>query len=129
MGVMSETVSAILDLAALDGTRFSYCVVAVLAGAYLKGYTGFGASMLWMTSLSLVLPPLQVVPMVLMFEVVTSIALLPQIRKEVRWRSIGWLLLATWVATRATAYKIIFPSITWLGSHHSEPPAPSSSCS
>ena len=30
---------------------------------------------------------------------------------------------------RATAYKIIFPSITWLGSHHSEPPAPSSSCS
>ena len=30
---------------------------------------------------------------------------------------------------RATAYKIIVPSITWLGSHHSEPPAPSSSCS
>ena len=34
-----------------------------------------------------------------------------------------------YMIVRATAYKIIFPSITWLGSHHSEPPAPSSSCS
>ena len=76
-----------------------YGLAAVLAGAYLKGYTGFGASMFWMTSLSLVLPPLQVVPMVLMFEVVTSITLLPQIWREVRWRSIGLLLLGTWAAT------------------------------
>lgn len=96
---MSEIVSAILGLVGLDGPSFLYGVVAVLVGAYLKGYTGFGASMLWMTSLSLVLPPLQVVPMVLMFEVVTSIALLPQIWREVRWRSIGLLLLGTWVAT------------------------------
>ncbi len=99
MGVTSGTVSAVLDLVVLDGTGFLYCVVAVLAGAYLKGYTGFGASMLWMTSLSLVLPPLQVVPMVLMFEVITSVALLPQVWTEVRWRSIGLLLLATWAAT------------------------------
>ena len=29
------------------------CVAAVLVGAYIKGYSGFGASMLWVTSLSL----------------------------------------------------------------------------
>ena len=40
----------------------------------------------------------QVVPMVLMFEVVTSITLLPQIWQDVRWRSIALLLLGTWVA-------------------------------
>ena len=96
---MIETAIWILDAVGLDTPRFMYCIVAVAAGAYLKGYTGFGASMLWMTSLSLVLPPLQVVPMVLMFEVVTSITLLPGIWKEVRWRSIGLLLLGTWAAT------------------------------
>ena len=96
---MSEMLSGVLEATDLDGPGFLYGVAAVLAGAWLKGYTGFGASMLWMTSLSLVLPPLQVVPMVLMFEVVTSIALLPQVWKDVRWRSIGLLLLGTWAAT------------------------------
>ena len=96
---MSEIAAGILDAAGLDASTFLYCLVAVLAGAWLKGYTGFGASMLWMTSLSLVLPPLQVVPMVLMFEVATSVVLLPQIWQDVRWRSIALLLLGTWVAT------------------------------
>ena len=96
---MIEIPAWILDAVDLDTQRFVYCIAAVAAGAYLKGYTGFGASMLWMISLSLVLPPLQVVPMVLMFEVVTSIVLLPEIWKEVRWRSIGLLLLGTWAAT------------------------------
>ena len=96
---MGEIASGILNAVDLNASTFLYSVAAVLAGAYLKGYTGFGASMLWMTSLSLVLPPLQVVPMVLMFEVVTSITLLPQIWRDVRWRSIALLLLGTWAAT------------------------------
>lgn len=69
----------ILGAFELDAAGLVYSALAVIAGAYLKGYTGFGASMLWVTSLSLILPPLQVVPMVLMFEVATSIYLLPQI--------------------------------------------------
>ena len=96
---MNEIAGAIFDAVGLGVSSLLYCVVAVLAGAWLKGYTGFGASMLWMTSLSLVLPPLQVVPMVLMFEVATSITLLPQIWRDVRWRSIALLLLGTWAAT------------------------------
>lgn len=96
---MGETAGAVLNAAGLNASTFLYSLAAVLAGAYLKGYTGFGASMLWMTSLSLVLPPLQVVPMVLIFEVVTSIALLLQIWRDVRWRSIALLLLGNWVAT------------------------------
>ena len=96
---MIEIAGGILDATDLDVSSFAYGMVAVLAGAWLKGYTGFGASMLWMTSLSLVLPPLQVVPMVLMFEVVTSVTLLPQIWPDVRWRSIALLLLGTWAAT------------------------------
>ena len=103
---MSEIASGILDAAGLDASSFVYILVAVLAGAWLKGYTGFGASMFWMTNLSLVLPPLQIVPMVLMFEVATSITLLPQIWKDVRWRSIGLLLIGTWAATPVGIYAL-----------------------
>ncbi len=96
----------ILTLASLDLRTLLLCSAAVLAGAYLKGYTGFGASMLWVTSLSLILPPLQVVPMVLMFEVVTSIFLLPRIWSEIRWNSILALLVGTWIATPVGIYAL-----------------------
>ncbi len=70
---------SVLDALNLTPVALGFCIVAVLIGAFVKGYTGFGASMLWATSLSLVLPPLQIVPMVLMFEVATSIHLLPRV--------------------------------------------------
>ena len=81
-------------------------MLAVLVGAFIKGYTGFGASMVSVTSLSLVLPPLQVVPMVLMFEVATSIGLLRHVWREVEWRSLWLLLAGTCVATPAGIYAL-----------------------
>ena len=83
-----------------------YCIFAVLAGAYLKGYTGFGASMFWVTSLSIVLPPVEVVPMVLLFEVMTSFYLLPSIWRDIRWKSILTLLIGTWIATPLGIYGL-----------------------
>lgn len=96
----------ILTLLELNLSELTLCLIAVFAGAYLKGYTGFGASMLWVTSLSLILPPLQVIPMVLIFEVVTSIFLLPQIWKDVQWKSISLLLVGTWIATPFGIYAL-----------------------
>jgi hypothetical protein len=96
----------VLDSLNLTPVALGFCIVAVLIGAVVKGYTGFGASMLWATSLSLVLPPLQIVPMVLMFEVATSIHLLPQVWKEVEWRSLWLLLLGTWLATPVGIYAL-----------------------
>ena len=91
-----ETVLSVVDL---TPSSLGFCLIAVLAGAILKGYTGFGASMLWVTSLSLVLPPLEVVPMVLIFEVATSIYLLPVLWRQVEWKSIAVLLIGTWATT------------------------------
>ena len=69
--------------------------LAVLAGALIRGYTGFGASMVWVASLSLVYPPATVVPTVLMLEVLASITLLPTVFGAVQWRSMRWLLAST----------------------------------
>ena len=96
----------LLGVMNVDATVFAICIVAVLVGAFVKGYSGFGASMLWVTSLSLVLPPLEVVPMVLLFEVVSSIHLLPFVRREIEWRSVRTLLIGTWLATPIGIYAL-----------------------
>ncbi|MDJ0607665.1 MAG: sulfite exporter TauE/SafE family protein [Kiloniellales bacterium] len=68
-------------------------------GAVVKGLAGFGASMIWAAGLALVLPPRAVVPLVLIFEVASSLHLLPRIWRQVDWRSLRLLLVATWLAT------------------------------
>ena len=62
--------------------------------------------MLWVTGLSLLLPPLEVVPMVLMFEIVSSVHLLPAIWRRIDWRSVGLLLVGTLAATPAGVYAL-----------------------
>jgi uncharacterized protein len=96
---MLDALSNVSGAIGLSPAQLMVSIIAILCGGFIKGYTGFGASMLWVTGLSLVLPPLQVVPMVLMFEVATSLQLLPQVWREVDWRSLMLLLLGTCIAT------------------------------
>ena len=69
--------------------------IAVLAGGVLRGYAGFGASMFWVASLSLIYAPAEVVPTVLALEVVASLMLLPGAAPHVEWRSMSWMLSST----------------------------------
>lgn len=76
-----------------------YMALAVSTGAFVHGFAGFGSSMVWVSSLALLLPPAQVVPTVLLFTVVASIGLLPAVWRDIDWTSLRWLLLGTAVAT------------------------------
>lgn len=69
--------------------------VAVLVGAVVRGFTGFGASMFWVASLSLLYAPASVVPTVLALEVLASLVLLPAVHREIHWRSMRWLFPST----------------------------------
>jgi uncharacterized membrane protein YfcA len=95
-----------LSVFGLSPLALAGAMLAVLVGAFIKGYTGFGASMVWVTSLSLLLPPLQVVPMVLMFEVATSMGLLRHVWRQVEWRSLWLLLVGTCLATPLGIYAL-----------------------
>lgn len=83
-----------------------FIVLAVLVGAFVKGYSGFGASMMWVASLSLVLPPHRVVPMVLLWEVGSSVQLLPEVWRKIEWRTLGWLFMGACIATPVGAYAL-----------------------
>ncbi len=60
--------------------------------------------MVAVTSMSLVLPPAQVVPVVLILEVLASIRLIPQVWREIDWYSLRWLLAGSCVAVPMGVY-------------------------
>ena len=83
----------------LDPWIVAYSLVVVLLAAIVRGYSGFGFSLLAVTALSLTLPPAEIVPSIFMLEIAASLHLLPGIWKEIHWRSIGWLLAGCLIAT------------------------------
>lgn len=67
-------------------------LAAVLVGGFVRGFGGFGASMVWVTGMSLVLPPATAIPTALMLEVLASLQLLPRVWRDAHWPSLRWLL-------------------------------------
>ena len=71
----------------------AFCLVAMFLAAFIRGYTGFGSSLLWVPSLSMVLPPVAVVPITFLLELAVSLHLLPSVWREAHWTSLGWIWL------------------------------------
>ena len=55
-------------------------------------------------SISLVLPPALVVPVVLILEVLASFRLIPQVWREIDWHSLRWLLIGSFFAIPVGVY-------------------------
>ncbi len=64
---------------------------AVFTAGVVRGVAGFGFSLIVTVLLTLVLPPVQVVPAVLLWEISASIGHLPFVLRQVDWRSLAWL--------------------------------------
>ena len=86
-------------IAGLDAPILAYAWAAVFVGGVARGYTGFGSSMIWVTSLTLVMPPASVVPVILMLEVLASLHLLPRVWAAVQWPTVWPITVAAWAAT------------------------------
>ena len=76
-----------------------YAVTCVFGAAIVRGFSGFGFSLLTITALSLVLPPVEVIASVLMLEIAASLHLLPGVWRDIHWRSLGFLTLGQVLAT------------------------------
>src|SRR3954447_4047115 len=81
-------------------------MTCVFAAAMVRGYSGFGFSLLAITSLSLLLPPAEIIPPVFMMEVAASLTLLPGIRKNIDWRSLRLLGAGCLVGTPAGVWLL-----------------------
>jgi uncharacterized membrane protein YfcA len=77
----------------------AYAILCVFGAAVVRGYSGFGFSLLSITALSLLLPPAQIVPSIFMMEVAASLHLLPGVWRDIHWRALLWLALGCFLAT------------------------------
>lgn len=73
--------------------------LVLFAAAVVRGFGGFGFSMVAVTGLSLLRPPAEVIPMVLLLEILASLNMLPSVWRHIDWVSLRWLLLGMVAAT------------------------------
>jgi uncharacterized membrane protein YfcA len=83
----------------MDIFVIAFSALAVLVAGIIRGYSGFGFSMIATTSMTLVLSPVEVIPVVLVLEILASAWLLPRVWKQVDWRSLLWLSAGVLVGT------------------------------
>ena len=96
---MLDRLAELLDLQTLSPGMATAMIAALLVAAVIRGYSGFGFSMLAVSSLSLVLPPATAIPIVFVLEVAASAHMLPGVWRQVNWRSLAPLIVGTLVAT------------------------------
>lgn len=72
--------------------------IALLGAAYVRGYSGFGFSAIFIAFAALVTNPLPLIPVVFACEVLMTTFQARSIRGHVDWRRISWLLLGAAIA-------------------------------
>ncbi|MBC8258894.1 MAG: sulfite exporter TauE/SafE family protein [SAR324 cluster bacterium] len=92
-------------LTGLSSAELLYAVIAIGGAAFIRGYSGFGFSALTVTSLTLILPPAEVVPTAFLLEIAASIHMLPLVWKKIDWKVLSWLILG---AILGTPFGIFF---------------------
>ena len=83
-----------------------FSVAVIFLAAIVRGFSGFGFSLLAVSALTLLSPPSEVVPTIFLLEVAASLHLLPSIWKDVQWRSLMPLILGCGLATPVGAYAL-----------------------
>jgi len=96
---MLDWLANLFDLPALSPMTATVIIAALLVAAVVRGYSGFGFSMLAVSGLSLALPPARAIPIVFVLEIAASIHMLPGVWRQIDWRSLWPLVLGTAVAT------------------------------
>lgn len=84
----------------------AYATACIFIAAIVRGYSGFGFSLLAITSISLVLPPVEIVPSIFLMEVAASLRLLPEVWREIQWRALIWLFLGCCLGTPFGVYAL-----------------------
>jgi uncharacterized protein len=83
----------------MDWLPLAYACFCIFIAAIVRGFSGFGFSLLSVSALSLVYTPAEIVPSIFMLELAASINLLPSIWKEIHWKSLGPITLGCLIAT------------------------------
>lgn len=97
--------STVWDLSPLE---WVLVLVVIAVGGAVRGFGGFGASMVWVVGLTLALPPSSAIPTAFVLEVLASLQLLPSVWRQVHWQSLRWLLAGAVLGTPVGIWLLKF---------------------
>jgi len=80
--------------------------IVIFLAAIVRGFSGFGFSLLSITAISIIMPAREIVPSIFLLEVAASINMIPSIWREIDWRGIAWLLLGYAIALPFGVYAL-----------------------
>ena len=103
----------VIDLTILEFLFF--CLIIFLA-SLVRGFSGFGFSASSVSLLSFILPPKEIVPIILLLEIIASFLMIPSIWKKINWKFVFYLLIGVILGTPLGVHllSILKPKITHL---------------
>jgi uncharacterized protein len=94
----------------------AFIVFTVFIASIIRGFNGFGFSATCMSLISFILPAIEIVPIILILEVLVSIFMIPYIWSNIDWKFVFQILIGISIGSPIGLYllKFLSPSITHL---------------
>jgi uncharacterized protein len=102
------------ELTLLEPLQLGYLMLVTLLAAIVRGYSGFGFSALVVMLGSWVLTPAQIVPVVLLLEIMASIHLLPSIWSHIDWARLTRILIGSAFSIPLGVYALAYFDAEWM---------------
>ena len=105
-----------LSLINLSLENFVFFCSIILLASFVRGFSGFGFSASSVSLLSFILPPKEIVPIILLLEIIASFFMIPSIWNKINWKFVFYLLLGVIFGTPfgVKLLSVLEPSITHL---------------
>ena len=97
---------AFLDSIDLGLIEFIFFCSVILFASIVRGFSGFGFSASSISLLSFILPAKEIVPIILLLEIIASFLMIPSIWKKINWKFVVYLLLGVALGTPYGVYLL-----------------------
>ena len=100
----------------LSLSQFLIIVFIVFIASIIRGFNGFGFSATCMSLISFILPAIEIVPIILVLEVMVSIFMFPYIWNNIDWKFVFQILIGISIGSPIGLYllKILSPDLVHL---------------
>ena len=100
----------------LSLVEISFIILTVFIASIIRGFNGFGFSATCISGFSFILPAIEIVPIILILEVLISIFMAPYIWKKIDWSFVLKVLLGIIIGSPIGLYllKYLSPDVTHL---------------
>ena len=106
----------ILSFFQLSFIEVSFILLTVFIASIIRGFNGFGFSATCISGFSFILPAIEIVPIILILEVIISIFMVPYIWNKIDWNFVFKLLIGIAIGSPIGLYllKYLSPETTHL---------------